>query len=190
MPYDAASDEDDDALIARFAAGDQSAARALASRHAPRVLALARRMLGDPAEAEDVAQEAMMRLWKTAPDWRPGEAQASTWLYRVASNLCIDLMRKRKRISGEEAPETADDSPGAHDRRAAADRSAALREAIDRLPERQRAAILMRHFAEMSNPEIGARLEVSVEAVESLLARGRRALAKDLSGRRDALGLG
>jgi RNA polymerase sigma-70 factor (ECF subfamily) len=190
MAFDAASDADDDDLMARYAAGDQSAARALAIRHTPRLLAVARRMLADAAEAEDVAQEAMLRLWKIAPDWRPGEAKVSTWLHRVAANLCIDLLRKRRRLSAEEAPETADDAPSAQARLEQADRAAALREALDALPDRQRAAVTMRHFSGLSNPEIGESLGVSVEAVESLLARGRRALAQRLSPQRQKLGLG
>jgi RNA polymerase sigma-70 factor (ECF subfamily) len=190
MAFDATSGADDDDLIARYAAGDQSAARALALRHTPRVLAIARRMLADAAEAEDVAQEAMLRLWKTAPDWRPGEAKVSTWLHRVASNLCIDILRKRRRLSAEEAPETADDAPSALTGMEQAERATALRDAMDALPDRQRAAVTMRHFAGLSNPEIGEKLGVSVEAVESLLARGRRALARRLAPQRQKLGLG
>lgn len=189
MAFDAGRAQDDDALIARFAAGDQSAARTLTARHAPRVLALARRMLRDEAEAEDVAQEAMLRLWRTAPDWRPGEAKASTWLHRVAANLCIDRLRRRRRLTDAEAPEVEDETPSALAQMAQVERGAALRAALDDLPDRQRQAVLLRHFAEMSNPEIAARLDVSVEAVESLIARGRRGLAKALAPQRAGLGL-
>src|SRR5918997_4063532 len=80
-------------LLARYAGGDQSAARELTSRHAPRIFALARRMLADAAEAEDVTQETMLRLWRIAPDWQD-RAAVGTWLYRVASNLCIDRLRR------------------------------------------------------------------------------------------------
>ena len=189
MPFDAGSDAPDDVLIARFAAGDRVAARVLTARHAPRVLALARRMLRDEAEAEDVAQEAMLRLWRGAEAWRPGEAKLSTWLHRVAANLCIDRIRKRGRLSEAEAPETEDESPSALARMAEAERGAALRAALDDLPDRQRQAVLLRHFAELSNPEIAARMDLSVEAVESLVARGRRGLAKALKPRRAGLGL-
>jgi RNA polymerase sigma factor (sigma-70 family) len=174
-------------LVARYAAGDQSAARGLTERHAPRVYALARRMLGDTAEAEDVTQEAMLRLWKIAPAWED-RAAVGTWLYRVATNLCIDRMRKRRPISGEPVPEVADETPGVLRSLEARERAAALEAALADLPERQRAAIVLRHFEERSNPEIAAILELSVEAVESLLARGRRALASALSGRRAELG--
>ncbi len=188
MALDADSDSPDDALLARFGEGDEAAARTLALRHAPRVLALARRMLGDPSEAEDVAQEAMLRLWRAAPRWRPGEARLATWLYRVGSNLCLDRLRRRRQ-TGDEPPEIADDRPSALAGMATADRAAALREALARLPERQRLAVVLRHFEERSNPEIAAILEVSVEAVESLLSRGRRALAAELPPRRAELEL-
>lgn len=174
-------------LVARYAAGDQSAARALTGRHAPRVYALARRMLADTAEAEDVTQEAMLRLWRIAPDWED-RAAVGTWLYRVASNLCIDRLRKRRALSGEAVPEVADEAPSVLRSLEARDRAAALGAALAALPERQRVAIVLRHFEERSNPEIAAVLELSVEAVESLLARGRRALAAALSGRRAELG--
>jgi RNA polymerase sigma-70 factor (ECF subfamily) len=179
----------DGELVARYAAGDQAAARALTERHVPRLYALARRMLGDAAEAEDVTQEAMLRLWRIAPDWEP-RAAVGTWLFRVASNLCLDRLRARRRLSDGPLPERADDSPGALGRLEAGDRAAALHAALAALPERQRLAIVLRHFEELSNPEIAEALELSVEAVESLLARGRRGLAAALAGRREALGFG
>lgn len=178
----------DAALLARYAAGEQAAARILTLRHTPRLLALARRMLSDSSEAEDVAQETMLRLWHVAPHWRDGEAALGTWLYRVASNLCIDRLRRRRERSLDEAPETADASPAPASLLAARDRAAALGAALARLPDRQRLAVVLRHLEERSNPEIAAILETSVEAVESLLARGRRELAAELVPRRAELG--
>ena len=90
----------DAVLLERFAAGDQSAARALSDQLLPGALRQAYRMLGDQAEAEDVAQDAMLRLWKQATDWRAGEARVSTWLYRVVHNLCIDRIRKVRDAMG------------------------------------------------------------------------------------------
>ena len=112
MPFDDASDVPDDALLVLYANGDGAAARELAARHLPRVLAYATRMLGgDRAEAEDVAQEAMLRLWRIAPEWRQGEAKVSTWLYRVVTNLCTDRLRgirRRRAVALDDAPEVTD----------------------------------------------------------------------------------
>lgn len=187
----AAAAADDEALLLRFADGDRHAARLLAARHLPRLLSLGRRMLGDEAEAEDVAQEAMLRLWRQAPDWRRGEAQVSTWLYRVASNLCIDRLRRAERTTAADPaamPEVADDRPGPEATLADTARLRALDVALAELPERQRQAVVLRHIEGLSNPEIAAIMEISVEAVESLTARGKRALARVLAARKEELG--
>ncbi|QPH53374.1 RNA polymerase sigma factor [Pontivivens ytuae] len=189
MAPDTEREIDDADLMARYARGDQSAARALATRHAPRALSVATRMLGDAAEAQDVTQEAMMRLFRIAPEWDPTRARVSTWLYRVVSNLCIDRLRVRRRGAPlHEIAEPVDERPSAAAMLQHADRAEALHAALAQLPERQRLAITLRHIEELPNPEIAAAMEISVEAVESLLARGRRALATLLSDRRDALG--
>jgi RNA polymerase sigma-70 factor (ECF subfamily) len=185
-----AADPTDAELLGRYATGDQAAARTLTGRHVPRVFALARRMLGDRTEAEDVTQEAMLRLWRIAPDWRAEGAAVSTWLYRVASNLCIDRLRRRRAISPEAPPDLPDPAPGAVATLEAADRAAALHAALARLPERQRLAVVLRDLEGRPNPETAAVLEVSIEAVESLLARARRALAAELAPRRAELGFG
>lgn len=179
--------QDDDALLARFAAGDQSAARLLTERHLGRVLALATRMLRDTAEAEDVAQEAMMRAWRNAPKWEPGRAKFSTWLHKVALNLCYDRLRKRKSAALDDVAEPVDDRASAQEGLEADERLMMLKNAIAALPERQRAAIQLRHFEERGNDETAEILGVSVEAVESLLSRGRRALRDKLAGQRALL---
>ncbi|MEO1492558.1 MAG: RNA polymerase sigma factor [Pseudomonadota bacterium] len=181
----------DAVLLARFAGGDQSAARALTDQLLPGALRQAWRMLGDQAEAEDVAQEAMLRLWKQAADWRAGEAKVSTWLYRVVHNLCIDRIRKRRpQVPVEDAPEPVDPDPSVLERMAETETSRAIADAIKTLPERQRQALILRHFEGLSNPEIGDALECSVEAVESLLARARRQLARLMEDKKEALGYG
>jgi len=184
---DVAGQDDDDALLARFAGGDQSAARLLTERHLGRVLALATRMLRDTTEAEDVAQEAMMRAWRNASKWEPGRAKFSTWLHKVALNLCYDRLRKRKSTSLDEVAEPIDDRASAQDGLEAVERLAVLKTAMDALPERQRAAIQLRHFEERGNDETAEILGVSIEAVESLLSRGRRALRDKLAGQRALL---
>lgn len=193
MAFDAAVDQSDEDLLADYAQGSRAAAQALTLRLVPRILALATRMLGDGAEAEDVAQEAMLRLWKIAPDWRRDEAQVSTWLYRVASNLCTDRLRKRRGVGLDEAfGEGGEPESGAQSvvgQLQEAERATALRAALAELPERQRQAVMLRHLEGMSNPQIAAIMEIGVEAVESLTARGKRALAARLTGRRAELGL-
>lgn len=191
MPRDTLAPLSDDALLVLYANGDRDAARLLTERLAPRVFAYAYRVLGDRAEAEDIGQEAMLRLWRIAPDWRQGEAQVTTWLYRVATNLATDRLRQRQRRRAgtlDDAPEVADERPGAVQSMIEADRMAALQAALDQLPERQRQAVILRHIEGFSNPEIAEVLGVGVEAVESLTARGKRALAALLAGRREELG--
>lgn len=193
MPLDAQTDISDDALMVLFANGDGQAAGVLAYRHTGRVLALALRMLGDQAEAEDVAQDALMRLWKIAPDWRQGEAKVSTWLYRVASNLCLDRLRKHsgKRATQDidSVPEPPDERPSVESDLIARDRAEALQAALQNLPDRQRQAVSLRFLQELTNPEVAEVMEVSVEAVESLLSRGKRALAQALDAQKMELGL-
>ena len=178
----------DAALLARFAGGDEAAAPLLSARLAPRVYAHAVRVLGDQAEAEDVTQEAMLRLWKIAPDWDAGRAQASTWLYRVAANLCTDRLRARRPEAIDDVDAPRDPEPGIEARLQQNARHDALQAALMRLPERQRQAVVLRHIEGLANPEIAEILSVGVAAVESLTARGKRALAADLSAQREALG--
>lgn len=177
----------DAALLAAYAAGDGQAAATLAARLLPRGLRLAARLLGDPAEAEDVVQEAMLRLWRAAPGWRPdGGARVGTWLHRVVVNLSTDRLRRRGRTRPlEAAPDPIDPRPSAEAGLIAQDRAAALHAAPGRLPERQRIAVVLRHLEALSNPEIAEILETGVEAVESLLARARRTLAADPALRHD-----
>ncbi|MEZ5674620.1 MAG: RNA polymerase sigma factor [Thalassovita sp.] len=188
MPFDAFADVSDDALLVLYANGDPDAARALNIRLTPRAFGQAMRMLGDRAEAEDVAQDAMLRLWKIAPDWRRGEAKVTTWLYRVVANLCTDRLRKQRNVDIDSVPEPEDDRDGVEGDMQNAARMAALRDALAELPERQRQAVVLRHIEGLGNPEIAEIMEISTEAVESLTARGKRALAAILAGRREELG--
>ncbi len=180
----------DDVLLTRYARGDAPAAAELARRYGGRLISLATRMLSDRVEAEDVAQEAMLRLWRIAGDWEPGQAQVSTWLYRVASNLCTDRLRKRRhaRVGLDGMEEPPDPSPSPAEALQEAARDAALQEALNALPVRQKQAVILRHIEGCTNPEIAEVMDISVEAVESLTARGKRALAQALAGRRAELG--
>jgi RNA polymerase sigma factor (sigma-70 family) len=178
--------DSDALLLSRFAAGDQEAARILAAQLLPGVMRQAWRILGNESDAEDVAQDAMLKLWRQAGDWRAGEARASTWLYRVTHNLCIDRIRKRRPMAPiEDIAEPPDPTPGVLERMMNSEESRVLARAILALPDRQRQALVLRHFEGISNPGIGERLECSVEAVESLLARARRQLTADMSNERE-----
>ena len=188
MPYDDPSRDEDARLLAAYAAGDANAARALIEAHSPGVLRLARRALGDQIEAEDVTQEAMLRLWKIAPEWRSGEARVSTWLYRVATNLCTDRLRKRKYSSDAEVPEVEDGKPSADSQLEDAERTSALDKALNSLPDNQRMAVTLRHLEERSNPDIAEIMAITVEAVESLIARGKRGLKQRLADKSASLG--
>lgn len=189
MPYDALNEVSDAALLVAYGNGDQQAARALTLRLMPRILGYAARMLnGDRAEAEDVAQEAMLRLWKIAGEWRQGEAKVTTWLYTVVANLCTDRLRKKRMVPLDGIAEPADGQASALENMAQAQRHAALQQALDTLPERQKQAVIWRHLEGLSNPDIAQVMGLSTEAVESLTARGKRALAKALAGRQNELG--
>lgn len=173
-------DPDED-LVRRVGEGDPAAIQAMVARKLPRMLTLAQRMLGDAAEAEDVAQEAMLRAWRQAPRWTPGQARFDTWLHRVGLNLCYDRLRRRREIATDVFPERIDDGPAPDRGLLAAETGAQVQAALSRLPERQREAIVLCHYQELGNIEAAALMEISVEALESLLSRGRRALRTALA---------
>lgn len=174
------SGPDDWQLIERMAAGNQQAFAVLVERHIGSVTAIARRMLRDDAEAEDVAQEAMLRLWRTGKSLELGSAGVRPWLRRVVSNLCIDRVRQSARVDVTdevpEVPEPATQQTGLE----SADVARRVDTALKALPERQRLALTLFHFEGMSQIEVGDALGISDEAVESLLARARRTLKASL----------
>lgn len=180
---------DDGALMILFANGDPQAARLLSERLLPRAYRHATRVLGNASDGEDVAQDAMLRLWRAAADWRAdGTAKPSTWLHKVVANLCVDRLRRSGRSVALGDDDFADDAPGAEAQMQKRGRMEALDAALATLPERQRQAVVLRHIEGLSNPEIADALEIGVEAVESLTARGKRALKAALEGQKEALG--
>ncbi len=150
------------------------------------------RMLGRADAAEDATQETFLRLWRNAGRWRPRGARFETWLYRVAMNHCLDLLRKAKREAPEEAvPGGIEARMDGADRQDEeyfqAERRAAIDAALGQLPPRQRLALTLCHYQELSNIEAAEIMEISVDALESLLARGRRTLKKKLAPLREHL---
>jgi RNA polymerase sigma-70 factor (ECF subfamily) len=174
-------DDSDEALMARVARGDEPAFRALSRRHLPAMVGLARRILGNGADAEDVAQEAMLRVWTHAPRWQP-LAAFKTWLTRVVVNLCLDRKRRAPWVELEAAGEIVDPAPGAGELAEADERERLLAVGIEKLPARQRSAIVLTYSEGMSNAEVAEILGTSVSAVETLLVRGKQNLRRALGG--------
>ena len=178
-----ARDPDDRAVMARVAGGEAAAFRLVVARHIAMVHALAWRMLGDAAEAEDVVQEVFARVWTNAAGWTPSGGGLGGWLRRIATNLCLDRLRRRRPLSGEPVPDRADETPGADEALDANRRGEAVAAAILALPDRQRAAIVLTYHEGLPNAEAAELLGIGVKALESLLVRARQALTRALAAK-------
>jgi RNA polymerase sigma factor (sigma-70 family) len=176
----------DDALMARVRARDAAAFRILVDRHVRPLHRIAYRMIGDATEAEDLAQEALLRLWRDAAKWQAGGARTGAWLKRVVVNLCLDRLRRRRFSSDEAVPERADDTPLAPEEMDAARLRAATVAAIAALPDRQRAAIVLTYYEEVSNQVAAETMDMNIKAFESLLLRARSALRAALTPMKEA----
>src|SRR5215813_6284648 len=173
---DEASDEQ---LMAQVARGDEAAFRALSHRYAAHAIALARRILGNDADAEEVVQEALLRLWVHAPRWRPAAA-FRTWFYRVVVNLCLNRKRRAPFAALDDVEEPIDPGTDASVEFETRQTEGMLAAAIAGLPERQRAAIILTYHEGLPNAETATVLGTSVSGVETLLVRARRSLRKAL----------
>lgn len=188
----AVPEESDDLLMRRAGAGDGAAFARLVERHAGRARAVALRIAGNAADADEALQEAFLRAWRKAPAWQAndqknGTASFATWLTRVVVHLAIDRRRRPSALPLDAAGDPADERRSVDGRIADRETAAAVAAAIDQLPERQRAALLLCHFEGLSNADAAAVLEIGVGALESLLVRARRALRAMLEPHRDAL---
>ncbi|SEQ52439.1 RNA polymerase sigma-70 factor, ECF subfamily [Devosia sp. YR412] len=166
----------DDLLLARIANNDEVAFRALVERHVDRAYALALRILRNAADAEDVAQDVMLKVWTHRGNWQAGRARFSTWLYRVVTNRCLDLHRRPRTEDIEQVPESADGRSDAVDDIHRTEVTSLLDRAMGRLPEQQRIALILSYTDDLRNAEIAEIMETTVMAVESLLKRGRQQL--------------
>jgi RNA polymerase sigma factor (sigma-70 family) len=177
-------DASDDALMQRVLARDRVAFRILAERYGDRLYRIGWRMMGDAVEAEDVAQEAMLKLWSQT-QWRVGEAGIGAWLARVATNAALDRLRKSRFRSDEDIPERADESPLADAMIAQNHEAARARAAIAALPDNQRAAIVLTYYEDIPNKDAADMLDLNIKAFESLLFRARASLKQSLAGLRE-----
>lgn len=174
-------DSSDEELVARIARGDGAAFAGLVLRHADRSVALAERMTGQRAAAEDAVQDAFTRLWRKADSFNPAQARFTTWFYRVVVNACTDGQRRQRRTEPLPADwDRPDPDPGAEAGIAQAQRAQAVRRALDALPARQRVAVVLCYFDGMSNAEAAEILDVRLKALEALLVRARKTLRRIL----------
>jgi len=173
----------DDALLARIGSDDEDAYRRLVERHIDRAYAVALRILNNRADAEDVVQDAFLKVWTHRGRWQGDKAKFSTWLYRVVTNRCIDLRRQPRSEEIENIPEPPDAKPDAVSALHRREVSGMLDDAMRRLPDQQRIALILSYHENLGNGEIADVMDTTVAAVESLLKRGRQQLRKLLRRR-------
>lgn len=167
--------------MAEVAAANRVAFAVLARRHLKSSLALARRIIGNGHDAEEIVQDCFLQVWRHAPSWRGDGARFTTWLYRVVVNRSISYGRKRRFAPLDEALEVPSPQPDAYAETAARQMAARADTAIAALPERQRAALSLCYYQGLTCAEAAEVLQVSVSAMESLLVRARRVLRSQLS---------
>jgi len=175
------SDDLDEALVARTAKGDSEAFRTLMQRHMRRSQRLAMRLTGNASDADEIVQDAFLRLWTKAETWQPGRGKFTTWFFRILVNLCLDRRRRLAPLPLETAGDPADPRRSAVAKIYEDEIGLAVRRAIGDLPERQRAALALCYYEELSNLEAAEALSISVSALEALLVRARRTLRTKLA---------
>jgi RNA polymerase sigma-70 factor (ECF subfamily) len=171
----------DRSLMARIVERDRMAFTMIAERHATVALGLAQRIVRNSADAEDVVQESLTRLWVFADRWNPDAARFSSWFYRIVTNQAISRLRRKTSESIDSIEEPSDSTPGPHAQLAGREIGRAIEKAMNRLPDRQRAAIALCYDQGLSCAEAADAMNVSVGTMESLLFRARRSLREWLS---------
>jgi RNA polymerase sigma-70 factor (ECF subfamily) len=170
----------DAVLMQRAGQDDVDAYRLLVTKHLSRALNFVERMVGNRNDAEDIIQEAFLRVWREAARWEP-KAKFTTWFHKVLYNLCIDYLRKSEPFAGDiHFENTGSTIPDAEQNLISLEVSNQVREALKRLPERQQAALILFYYEELTQNEAAEVLEVSVSALEALLFRARTTLRRIL----------
>jgi len=173
-------DDSEETLMLRAGTGDQTAYQVLVERYLERIVAFAQRTLGNRSDAEDAAQDVFLRVWSAAPQWKRRSARFATWLHRVAVNVCLDRIAKKREALPDDVPEPIDHRSepllALHIREVGRHVSVALAA----LPETQRLAVTLCYYLGLHRGEAADVMGVSVDAFESLLARGRRAMRAHL----------
>jgi RNA polymerase sigma-70 factor (ECF subfamily) len=172
----------DDTLMLRVAEGNAIAFETLVRRNMRRALAIAQGVTGNANDADEIAQEAFMRVWQHAQGWDPGRARFTTWLHRIVLNLCLDRRRKPGWLPIDVIGELPDHGlETAPEKIARAEHREVVARAMDRIPQRQRAAVTLFYFEGMSGHAAAEIMGVTVAAFEQLLLRARRAVKAELA---------
>ena len=176
----------DDDLLAAIGGSDRTAAaqagHELVRRHLSYVVHICRQKLDNQAEAEEAAQDVFMSVWKSAANWQSGKAKVTTWLYRIAANRCIDILRRRKPTQDiDTIAEPEDETANIEAAHLIADRNMRLRSALEVLNADQRQAIELVYYGEIKQGEAAAKMGITLAALESLLRRARSKLNDELT---------
>ncbi len=169
--------------MARIREGDMEALRLLVETHQARIIGTISKMLGSDAESEDLAQQVFIRIWKSAPRYKP-TAKFTTWLFRITRNLVFNELRRKRHFAdqAEEIPEPAERADKEPDQVLLGEElQLAIQDAINRLPESQRMAIILRRYEEMPYEEIAKVMGTTIPAVKSILFRARAELRERLA---------
>ncbi len=172
-------DPDDD-IIPKIAKGDQRAFAVLVDRHVRSLSALCAQMVGDVHNAEDITQTVFLKTWQMLPNWQPGQAKLITWMRRVATNQCLDHLRKHKPIYTDNVPDSPASDPNPEDHMAETQHTDWVKEKLELVPERQKMALTLFYYQELSQKESAETMNISLGAFESLLRRARTTLKQHI----------
>lgn len=170
----------DEELMKAVCLGDQSAYQTIVKQHLTPISHYVFRILGNQKDTEDITQEVFLKLWTHAPKWNADKAKLTTWLHRIAHNLCIDYLRKHGRVQTQESFEEEVGELEINNEDESSKKIEILNRAIGQLPEKQRSALTLCHYQGFSNREAADIMNISVKALESAIARAKRSLRNQL----------